>query len=290
MVLAAARLLVAQPTRVLLPYGLMSVVQTPTDSDNVHWQNGIQFEPDTCERARVTTTDCPAIPPDKIPTDPPGLRGANPFTVYTMPVCSAPGFIEEARTRALAALTSGEPRAVEREFWLGEFGVTPHLAVTGAAVTGADGLVEQSSPTIITGGPVSPVEGLALLEEALSSCYGNEGVIHMSPGTLTHLWTNGSVTKDGARLRTGNGHLVAAGAGYPGTFPGAAEPGGSGVRWMFATGAVFMRRSDPIVPEARPGGVLNRGNNSVFLVAERTYVIGWDCCHFAIPIRIASVG
>lgn len=290
MVMPAARLLVAPPTRTLLPYGLLSVAQTPTDSDSIHWQNGIQFEPDTCERARVTVTDCPAIPADKIPTDGPGLRGANPFTVYTMPVCSAPGFIDEARTRAVAALTSGEARAIEREFWLGEFGVTPHLTVTGAAVTGSDGTVEQSSPTIITGGPVTPVEGLALLEEALSNCYGNEGVIHMSPGTLTTLYTNGSIYKDGARLRTPNSHLVAAGAGYPGTFPGQSDPGGSGVRWMFATGAVFMRRTEVTVPEARPGGVLNRGNNSVFLVAERTYVLGWDCCHIAIPVRIASVG
>lgn len=288
MVMAEARFLVAPPTRTLLPYGLMSVVQTPENVDQ-HWQNGIQFEPDPCERARATTTDCPAPPIDKLPTLGPGHRGANPFTVYTLPTCSAPGFIDEARTRAVAALTSGEARTVERVFWTGELGVTPSLAATGGMVTGADGIVEQTSATIITGGPLDPVEGLALLEEQLSLCYGNEGVIHMTPGTLTRLFTNGSIVRDGARLRTANGHLVAAGAGYPGTGPSGVA-NAPGVRWMFATGAVFLRRSDVFTPAGRPAQHLDRRNNTVAYLAERTYVIGWDCCHFAVPVRIAEVG
>jgi hypothetical protein len=287
--MAEARFLVAPPTRTLLPYGLMSVVQTPTDPDD-HWQNGILYQTDPCGQAQVTTTDCPVPPTDKLPTLGPGLRGANPFTVYTFPTCSAPGgFAEEARTRAVAALTSGEARTVERVFWTGESGVVPSLAATGGMITGLGGSLDQSAATIITGGPLTPVEGLALLEEALSSCYGNEGVIHVTPGTLTRLVTNGSVSRDGARLRSPNGHLVAAGAGYPGTGPSGVA-NAPGVRWMFATGAVFLRRTDVITPSATVADSLNRGKNTIGFLAERTYVIGWDCCHFAIPVQIAEVG
>lgn len=286
--MTAARLLVAPPVRTLLPYGLMSVAQSPTLSDNVHWQNGVRFEPDTCNRANITTTDCPEPPADKIPTDPRGYRGSNPFTVYTMPVCSPIGYIDEAEKHALAALTSGEARTVEREFWTGEFGTTPHLA-EDTAVTGSDGAIEQSAATVlVTGASVDVVEGIALLEEALAECYGNEGVIHVPRSVLTHMSAWSVATRDGSRLRSPSGHLIAAGAGYPGTSPSGAQPP-AGVRWIYGTGAVFVQRTEPIVPASRPSDIVNRLKNDVILVAERTYVIGWDCCHFAIPINIAGV-
>lgn len=289
MVLTAARMLVAPPARTLLPYGLMSVAQMPPESD-VYWQNGVRFEPDTCSQANVTTTDCPAPPVDKIPTDPMGLRGSNPFTVYTMPICSPVGYIDEARTRAIAALTSGEARTVEQEFWTGAFGTTPHLAAS-VGITGSDGVVEQSAASVVaTGGPMDVVEGIALIDEALSTCYGNEGVIHVPRSVLTHMQAWGLVIQDGSRLRTRSGHLVAAGAGYTGSSPTAPTGGpGVGLRWVYATGAVSIRRTEVQVPESRPGGILNRVKNDVVLVAERTYVIGWDCCHFAIPINITGV-
>jgi hypothetical protein len=34
---------------------------------------------------------------------------------------------------------------------------------------------------------------------------------------------------------------------------------------------------------------LDRARNDVVLVAERTYVIGWDCCHFAVPVRLGGI-
>lgn len=288
MVIAAARLLVAPPSRTLLPYGLMSVAQFPTDSDNVHWQNGVRFEPDTCNRANVSTTDCPEPPSDKIPTESMGYRGATPFTVYTEPICSPVGYIDEASTRAIASLTSGEARTVEREFWTGEFGTTFHLA-EDTAVTGSDGAIEQTAATVlITGGPVDVVEGVALMEDELGDCYGNEGVLHVPRSVLTHMTAWNLVTKDGSRLRSPSGHLIAAGAGYPGTSPAGAEPP-LGTKWIYGTGAVYVRRTEVMVPASLPGDILNRNKNDVVLVAERTYVIGWDCCHFAVPISITGV-
>jgi hypothetical protein len=56
------------------------------------------------------------------------------------------------------------------------------------------------------------------------------------------------------------------------------------VRWIFATGEVFYRRGDIWQPTSVES--FNRGNNTVRAMAERTYVLGWDCCLFAVPVLI----
>lgn len=289
MVIPNAMLLVAPPSRVPLPYGLLSVVQTPTEVD-AHWQMGIEYEVDPCERARIFNEVCGQEPVDKEDTAVHELRCSTPFTVYTKPTCSTVGFVDRAERTAVAALTSGEARTVEREFWTGEFGTLPHLAADEAIATGADACVNQTAAVTVSGSPLSVVDGLALLEEQLSACYGNEGVVHMTPGTLTKLkGEHAAIDRDGQRLRTPNGHLVAAGAGYPGTAPDGSEPA-PGVRWMYATGAVFMLRSTISTKSTQARETVDRAKNNVFVIAERTYVLGWDCCHFAVPVRIATAG
>lgn len=285
MAITTARLEVAPPVRTPLPYGLLSVAQTPTAASS-HWELGVEFEPYTCSRADITLESCPASGGvDKTPRDVLNLRGSNPFTVYSMAQCSSVGFIDRADALATAVLTAGEARAVEREFWTGEHGVTPHLA-EDTAVVGADGEVEQSAATVLVSGGVDVVEGIGRLEEALGDCYGNEGVIHVSPAVLTHMQAWNLVTKDGARLRSPSGHLIAAGAGYPGTAPDGSGPP-SGLRWAYATGAVFVFRSAVTLITGN-AETLNRAKNDVARIAERTYVVGWDCCHFALPISIGG--
>lgn len=286
MALAQVRLEVASPVRTPLPYGLMSVVQQPATADQ-HWQLGVEFEPITCSRADITFESCPASGGlDKTARDVLGLSASNPFTVYTMAQCSTVGFVDRAQELAAAVLTAGEARAVEREFWTGELGVTPHLA-EDTAITGSDGEVEQSAATVLVSGAVDVVEGIARLEEALGDCYGNEGVIHVSPSVLTHMCAYGIAYRDGPRMRTCNGHLIAAGAGYPGTAPNGSAPA-TGSRWAYATGAVFLYRSAVNFVGANPGEIVNRTKNTVAQIAERTYVVGWDCCHFALPISIGG--
>lgn len=287
MAIAMARLPVAAPARTPLPYGLLSVASIQTESD-VHWQNGVWFEPDTCERAGITTSICAATGTGTKPvTSTMDLRASSPFTVYTLPQCSAVGYLpDQAERRAAGALTSGEARAVEREFWTGEFGTVPHLAAN-AAVTDTDGSSIQTAATVIVSGGVDVVEGIALIEEQLSICYGNEGVIHVPPSVFTHMMWASVAIRDGARMRTPSGHLIAVGAGYPGTSPSGAAPA-AGTRWIYATGAINVWRSGIFFAGRTPADILDRSRNSVVMVAERTYVIGWDCCHFALPITIGG--
>lgn len=168
MAISDGRMLVAPPTRVPLPYGLLNAAEPQEDAD-AHWQLGIRFQPVPCGPAGVTLEPCPSV------TGGPSLaatsvgivtRGASSFTVYAWIDCSTVGFIDEAQSMASAMLTAGEGRAVEREFWTGEFGTTPHLA-EDTAVTGTDGSVEQTAAVVVTGAPLDVVEAVGSLEDAL---------------------------------------------------------------------------------------------------------------------------
>jgi hypothetical protein len=287
MVLPIARRILAPPVRTPLPYGLLSVVQMPDEAD-VHWRMGFRYEVDTCQRASIITESCAATGGlQKFETEGMTVRGTSPFAVYTLPICSPIGYLQEAETRAVAALTSGEGRAVEREFWSGTFGTTPHLAAN-VAVTGSDGVLEQSAATVIVTGGLDVVEGFARIEETLGDCYGNEGVIHMGPAVFNQAVSQNLIRYDGPRLRSPSGHLVAVGAGYPNTGPDGTAAA-SGFRWVYATGAVKALRSEIQVTRSTDRDVINRAKNDIVLVAERVYTFGWDCCHLAQQISIGGI-
>lgn len=292
--------MVEAPARTPLRYGLFSVVQTPTDEDSTHARMGVRYEPGTCDPAELTCLSCPDTndPEDKESTEAKALRGATPFTVFTRPVCSSVGWVEEAQQRAEAALRRGEERAVEAAFWTGTPAsgcpdTTPHLA-SNVMVTGDAGpndvqpVTEQTAAVDVAGGSVvGIVHGISLLEEALSECYGNEGVLHVPTAVATWMQRYNLLTRDGLRYRSPAGHLVAVGSAYPGTGPDGSDPGDSD-RWVFATGAVFMRRSPIQTVPAEVASALNKSTNDLGYTAERTYVVGWDCCHFAAQLCIAQ--
>lgn len=279
----AARKLVAPPARIPLSYGLLSAAKPVEDAD-VHWRLGVRSEPEPCGPAGVYIDSCPVTGGGvvKAATDlGEECRASTPFTVYSLPVCAPVGEYAMAERTATGALTNGEARAVEREFESGEFGTTPHLA-ENTQVIGEDGCIEQTAAsTPVTGvGAVDLVHAIAHLESSLAECYGNEGVIHVPPAAIARgAWFN-LFTQDGPRLRSPMGHLVAAGSGYRGLAPdGSAAPHDQ--PWLYATGAVFVYRSG-ITVTSTPAQALDRAKNDMYLVAERTYVLGWECCHFAI--------
>ena len=286
----AARPLVSRPVRVTSPYGLITSVGLPT-GDDPHWLMGVRTEIGTCGPATVTTASCAVTGTgDLIKLDALSVRGVSAFTVYGSPTCGTPGFIDDAVKYATDALLSGEGRAVEREFWTGTAGTTPHLAAN-VAVTGSDGAIEQTAAVIVSGAPltgVDPVEGLARLEEALGWCYGAEGVIHAPNSVITHWDAFSLLRRDGLKLRSPSNHIVVNGNGYPGTAPDGTGPA-TGLRWVYATGAVDLRRGPVETMSTANAEILDRAKNDVAVFAHRTYVITWDCCHLAIPIKIGGI-
>jgi len=283
-----ARPLVARPTRVTSPYGLFSVAQLPTET-GPHWQLGIRTEIGTCAPASVTVDSCAVTGTGSlVQVDAMSTLGATPFTVFSSPACGPVGFLDDARKYATDALTNGEQRAVEREFWTGANGTTPHLAAN-AQIISSDGSIEQTAATVVVSGgaSVDPVEGLGLLEDALGWCYGAEGVIHAPPSVVTAWVARGLIRREGTSLRSPGNHQVVMGDGYPGTGPDGSLPTGS--RWVYATGAIQLRRGPIEVRGSTSGEVVDRSKNDVVVVAERTYVVNWECCHLAIQIKIGGI-
>lgn len=283
-----------------LRYGLLSAAQIVDDSDK-HWEIGTKFQPDACARDKTVSAFCIAGAPASgtgpktiSATGAPG-SAAEPFTVYAYTNCSPVGWgdnLEDLVARAGRQLDAGEGRAVERMFWNGtpDGGavIHPHLANdanTFAAMDGAQYPVQLGSQAVtVTTAAAAPVAALAALEGALADCYGGEGVIHIPAGAVTLLVEKGVLEKQGPQLRTYLGNIVAAYSSGNREGPDGVVTGSD--MWFYATGAVMARRS-PVKPTGmRPADFVGRTDNSTAYVVERTYVIDWDCCHFAAQVDV----
>lgn len=285
----AARQLVDLPAVFTpLPYGLWDTVQHPP-VDGPHWQNGITWI-ERCPAGDTTYDDCLAVTGTGSPPEPPaktanveqGFRGAAPFTVYAEFECSPIG-LAEAESIASDALARVEQTQVEAAFWTGSAGgqpvVFPHLAADAEVVDGEVVLQTVASP-VVTGADVA--HALGALEQELADCYAGQGLIHVPRSVLPTLaaWNLVRVDDDG-RLVTQAGNLIVAGTGYTGSGPDGAAPA-DGTAWIYATGAAWAYRSDPYVSRLRDS--LDRTSNTIRMLAERTYLLGFECCLLAAHI------
>lgn len=293
--MVAARLYVPPPTFTPLPYGLLSAlgseIRNPRDK---HWQTGVTYESLCGTGAASTYDECfvvtgsglnPTTPPEpeaKSATNSMDVRGATPFTVYAEVDCSAPGFWNRANEMVGDALTRSEQWQVERAFWTGEAAgqpvVHPHLASDYELYDDMNILL-QTAATVVTGSALPALTAVGLLEEAIAGCYDGVAVLHLPRRLGVALANQGVLVREGSRYRTITGNIVVFGAGYPGTAPDGTDDGNT---WIYATGSMFIYRSNATIH--RVVDSFDRANNTVRAIAERTYVIGWDCCHYAIPI------
>jgi len=291
------------------PFGLITAAD-PVANPPEHWQNGVNYQP-FCADAEGTYDECMSITGSGnvvgAPSPPAYLtnvvdattRASTAFTVAVEFDCSAVGNNEaEANTRA--AFASVESWAVERAVWTGvipgQSAVTvfPHLAANAAIndVTSSPPLsiVVQTSAIVITGvgagDKLNAPEGLGLLEEALGNCYQGVGIIHVPELALDTLAGYGLVTQRGARLYTPNGNKISAGAGYPGTSP-AGVARSVDTQWIYATGNMAMIRGDVQVRASGPQA-FDKIHNTIKMIAERRYVLYWDCCHLALSLALGA--
>lgn len=297
--MAGPRLIVNAPTFTPSPYGLLSVAQQVNTDGTPHWQNGITWQSRCLSpMGRSTYDECIAVtgtggpPPDPNPKTEVldlTLRGATPFTAYAKFDCALVG-MDEALKIATDALAQSEPWQVERAFWTGLVDgrviAFPHLAANADVFDAQSVKLQSTASLVATGAALDAVTALGLLESALADCYNGVGVIHIPVKLLPTLQFHNLVTAQNGKLRTLNGNLVAVGGGYPSTSP-SGVPSATGEAWMYATGAVFMYRGSVQVPTDRVSSI-NRASNTREMIAERTYVIGWDCCHHAILVDIGA--
>jgi hypothetical protein len=293
------RQIVDPPTFTPLPYGLLSVTQNPTTAD-AHWANGITYQ-SRCLNAADTTysSDCgiavtgtgATTGPAPAPAGRTGNttltnRGATAFSVYAEFDCAPVGMADAAKI-AEDALAQDGAYDVEHAFWTGVAGgqsvVFPHLA-SNADVTD-NGVLLQSTATVAVTGSSAPTVALGMLEQSIADCSNGVGVIHVQRKVLPTLFYHNLIEVRGGQLVTKSGNLVAAGSGYPGTGP-AGQAITATTSWMYATGPVFVYASPTRINDVRTG--LDRTTNTMKYIAERTYLLGWDCCHTAVLVDISA--
>lgn len=196
------------------------------------------------------------------------------FAVLHLFECNPAGQSPEAmQERARRALMLGEQRAVERV-------VSRALARHPDAVT-------------LNGGTaVSVVDGLAMLEKYAAANYPGRATIHATPDVVTLLDAKGAVSRETSggveHIETVQGTRVAAGGGYsplraPTADTATPLPANAADReWLYITGTVQVRRIAAIRADA-----LDTTRNRYQVLAERPYVVTWDCLTAA--VQVASV-
>lgn len=267
--------IVTGPARAALPHGLFSVVPVRTGTTD-RWESGVAFEsigcpPDAPKGVGPFNCDPEEGEPNAVglpkDLDEGGLvlGEAEPFLIYETYQCSPIGnTLSHAQDVAQARLEAREEMRVEQALSTGAFGQTPNFADT-AAVTDL-------------GAQPSPREAIGLLEQTLATEYGAQGLLHMSRFTATILLEEGVVKLNNGRLATLLGTPVVAGAGY--AFEG-----------VIATPAIFGYRSDIFNSSNRPGDLLDRDNNNLFGIAERSYLLGMEECGiWSVTFPIAGGG
>lgn len=250
--------LVPGAPRVPATFGLFSVVNF-RDGSTDRWEGGVEFETLGCppEGFGIADWQCEGntLGLPKVFSAGKGLSAAAPFTLYGSYRCSPIGStLQHAYQVAEERLLATEEANAELRLMPGDFTQTREnpKPFADATVIGA--------PTIF-----DIVTGVALIENEIAKGYGGQGVIHMSRLTATLALEKGVLEVRGGRLVTQLGTPTVAGVGYA-----------SGI--IAGTPPIFGYRSDIFRSSLTSGDLLNKANNDLHAVAERTYVIGYEAC------------
>lgn len=250
---------VTAPGVVPYRYGVFSVAQPRVAAleglgVDEHWRLGVTWESEACGSALVTFNAC--IEPETGPlTSDRDCRILEypAFTVYAYNTDAVPGkTLAEHEQNAIARLLNGEQRAVEEVLW-------------------AQLLTADPVPTDMTGFP--GWLGLGYIEQAIAETYGSEGVIHMNRFAASALSLHLRV--EGGMMRTLLGTPVVVGGGYD-PLPSPIESTAT----IFGSGPLALWRGDVDTRE----NAIDKALNDVSIVAQRDYVLGWDC--FAVGATI----
>lgn len=243
--------LVEAPPVVPLPYGLFSVAE-PRLSTDEHWKMGVQWESQACATTSSEAGFCEVQRELPLDTDPTycAVSQFNPFYVYHYNTDSVVGHtLEEHRANTLQRLVASEQRSAEEYLWT-------QLVAASGPVTSLSGY----DPGVVLG----------YLEQVLAENYGGQGAIHMNRLTATYLWEYLQV--QGGKMVTKLGTPVIAGAGYDNLVSPLDK------FTMFVSGPVVLYRGEADVR----ANAIDKAINQVSIIAQRDYVLGWDCSSFGV--------
>lgn len=234
---------------------------------------GVQWITGNCGDAVGYDVRCAPDLATKTFTNEASFETATPFVVYAGRLCGSVGFTEaESQRLVFDKLRANEQRIVEQAFSDQLFGQAPGLA-NNAAVT-----------TVATAAGVNFVESIGRLEAAFYNEYGYAGTIHMPFRAGEHAASQHILFADADHPMPGNERVwvtaarstVSIGA-YTGNSPLGVAPA-AGHQWIYMTPPVkIWSQPDSAVKPSPIEGSLNRATNQETWLAERVYVVGFEC-------------
>lgn len=301
--MASSRVNVSPPDFALPRFTLESVIDWREDSD--HWRAGVQWE-SVCGESGSTYDECvvvgatsgavtgsPVPFPEPSPKTATATRrnfAATPFTLFAEIDCSAVGFYDGSTELVREIFERTEHRELETVFFSGDVdGATdvqyPHLQSDAAVIDTEPGGTQvqlQLAATVVTGAASCIQVALGLLEAEFAECSSGAGIVHVPVDLIPLMAEAYLLERDGDALFTPNGNRVVAGSGYAGSAPDGTVV--DGVRWIYMTPPIFGYRSEINTMERET--TLDRSVNTVMAIAERTYVLGYECCLVAAPVSL----
>jgi hypothetical protein len=265
-------LMATEPT-----YGLIRSAAKPPPEElaDLHWQNGITYEPEGC-LSGITQDPC-------APTDVDYLTGPSPvdWVPYGLTYalnCTTFSYRAERVARTNRGLRMDQERQLGFELWTGSLA---SLSTLPDASPWPNTWLADSADTayqLLSGAALSPADALACLEGYLGSHNGGqEGMIHMSPHAFTYFAKDNMLKEVDGIWRTNLGHVVVASPGYPGTGPDGTV--GDNNVWVYATDMVRVWLG-PIQDED-PQDSTDREQNNMQTLSWRVGLAEWERCRHA---------
>lgn len=124
---------------------------------------------------------------------------------------------------------------------------------------------------------VSPVIALGLLESYGYLQYAGQPVIHLGPGMVSQLVSQGAVVANNGKLSTALGTPVAVSSGYETKTGDKLDQ----EQWAYVTGHVLLGRSDPVLRNEH-----DRTTNDIVVLYERLYVAAIDCLLGKVKVKV----
>lgn len=284
MVATIPQLLIDKPTPSQpLRYGLFQAANGPFDLP-VHARNGgVRYVHSLCAEGFGYEVECIADQNSKESFFELGLQTVTglPFIVGATVTCGSVGYtFEELQAFTLERLKGVEQAMVEEIFSTSTFGQSPGLV-------GADGIIT------VTGAGDSVANVLSELERARycgftgnTAQYGVPGVLHVAIPVFNALKENHLIEfGTDNKWHTAIGTIVSTGC-YANNDPAGAAPA-DGVFWMYLTGqTTIWRTPDSEVQIAPREGSLDRTTNQYLMMAEREYVVTYECGGFAKAVTL----
>lgn len=284
MVATIPPVLIEKPTPSMpLRYGLLQAAFGPFDLP-VHARNGgLRYVTSLCAEGFGYEIECIADQNSKTTEFSLGTTTVTglPFIIAATVTCGAVGFTyDEQRAFVLERLRGVEQSVLEEIFSTSTLGQGPGLVT-------ADGI------TTVTGAGDTVVQVLSELERARycgftgnTAQYGPPGTLHVAIPVFNalkqeHLIEFGPDNK----WHTPIGTVVSTGC-YANNDPSGAAPA-DGVFWMYLTGqTAIWRTPDSDIQVAPVEGSLNRTTNQMMMLAEREYVVTYECGGFAKAVTL----